>query len=402
MAVRKFNPRTVMRQVSNHLWAELLETMGVHVGFDWREMRETKIEPLYELWQSLDEPLHRKLELLMQDIHVMADSIGTQAIYEESRAKKMDDLVRELSEFESRHDVAMWTRLRAGSVWSAALRFAKADRKIGTRFWHRRNDLPECEVDCSDDAIERLSDALTALHMAEEGRGRLCVTEHFQRGDGSHYFNSYLDDWRDSYVKVADDGRQFERAFESKAFELMFHVDPKLRTLDIDARGGRRRHNTLQAILGRCILHTELPPEDDGNQVFALGILLDPMFRFPTDPADGIKSVRVKQARIRVQGCFDRMTFDPDRFKGPRRFDYNLDTYIESTGLPRSNMDVERAVLDFELDGHDHPAGEKISVALSTPNRSNTMNLDHVQRELTEKYLRQWGIDRGIDSRTLA
>jgi hypothetical protein len=376
--------------------------MGVHVGFDWREMRQTSIEPLYELWQSLDEPHHRKLELLMQDIHVMADAIGTQAIFEESRAKGLNDLVGELGEFESRHDVAMWTMLRAESVWAASLRFAKADRKIGTRYWKRRNDLPDFKIDVSEDAINRLSDALTSLHMAEEGRGGVCLTEHFQRGDGSHYFNSYLNDWRDSYVKLADDGRQFERAFESKAFELMFHIDPKMRTLDIDARGGRRRHETLQSIIGRCIMNLELLPEGDETHAYALGVLLDPKFRFPTDPADGIRSVEVRQARIRVAGCFDRMTFDPDRYKGPRRLDYNLSHYLDSTCLPRSNMDVEKATLRFELDGDDHPAGKQILVSLSTPNSSNTKNLDHEQRELAEKYLRQWGIDRGIDSELLA
>lgn len=396
MSSRSFNPRYVLRQVSNGLLEDMFEIHRLAIDVDWSAVSETKIEPIFAAWQSLDETPRRNIEMLLRDIHSMAGELGQRAIIEEARRRGETELIRELSEYDSRHDVAMWTALKKPEIWEVASHFARADRTVGGRYSQRRIGLPPAMPDASPENLKSLSSSLSAFYSAMQARGRRCVAEHFVRADGTHYVFANLDDYRKQYLKLVDGG-EFKKACETLAFEIIFVYDPNANTLDVDAQGGKAVHEPLQTIFARVFLGIDLPPEDPASEPFTLDVLLDPTFRFPTNPADGILSVTIDAARVRVMGTKDRLTLEPGTHAEPTNFSDMIDRYIDNQKLPRSVMQVERAILLFKWadnDGNTH----EFDVRITRPNRSNLKSLGQDERELAEKYLREWGIDCAIAS----
>ena len=151
--------------------------------------------------------------------------------------------------------------------------------------------------------------------------------------------------------------------------------------------------------MAREFLKVDLPPEDPRQEPFTLGMLLDPKFRFPTDPADGITSVSVSVGRVLVMGTKDRMSLEPGTHTQPTNFSDMVEAYINAKRLPRSVMKVERAVLLFEWEDAERNR-RKFEVRITRPNRSNLKSLPQEERELAEKYLRAWGIDCAVNSDT--
>lgn len=273
----------------------------------------------------------------------------------------------------------------------------RADRKLGGRFSQRRIDVPvTAKPNGSAETMRSLSKSLSAFFTLHQGRGRNCECEYLLRSDGTHYVFATLDDYRRQYLRLVDSGG-FAKSCETPAFEVIFAFDEKNRTLDIDARGGKSVHQPLQSIIAREFLGINLPPEDPRSQPFMLDMLLDPTFRFPTDPADGICSLCVEEAGVRVLGTKDRMNLKPGSREEPTNFSEMVEKYFDDKKVPRSVMQVLRAVLLFSVEDSDGRVRD-FDVRITQPNRSNLKSLSQDERELAEKYLREWGIDCAIAS----
>lgn len=51
----RYNPKTVLRQTSNSLLNEFFELRSVELDVAWEELRETKIQSIFEAFQRLAE-----------------------------------------------------------------------------------------------------------------------------------------------------------------------------------------------------------------------------------------------------------------------------------------------------------------------------------------------------------
>jgi len=395
---KSFDPRYVLRQVSNELLEDLLEGQSQTVDVPWNELKETQIEPIFAAWQSMPIEPRRAIELILHDVFSIANDHGVRAIMEEANRQGNTSLLDDLAGDVSRFDIAMRTCLQADAVWSIASQFAKADEVSGGRYWIRRTNVPEGTMNVEPDNVVVLQKAIAAFYQAGQGRGRQCVIEHLIRADGSHYFFAYLDDYTDTYLKVVDSGK-FARVCETHAFQVLFVLSADLKTLDIFVHGGKQVYEPLQQIFTRVILSIELPPEDPDLHPYALGVLLDPKFSFPTDPADGIVSVEVVSANIRAKGGSQRrMVLKPDQQLGPRDFQSMIDQWVNTENVPRSIMHMYGVTLRFNFDRSDVDLPPKMQFSISCPNRCSLKNLPDEQRELGERYLKLWGIDRAVDS----
>lgn len=397
MSSQSYCPRKILRAVSNGLLQDMFECHHIDIIIDWNETTETKIEPIFIAWQSLGERPRRMIELLLREVNTMASEVGQRTIFEEAHRQGETELIEDLSQYDSRYDVAMWTALKKVNVWETAILLARADKQLGGRFSQRRVDVPaSAKPDGSAETMRSLSKSLSAFYSLHQGRGRKCQCEYLLRSDGTHYVFATLDDYRRQYLKLVDDGG-FAKACETPAFEIIFAFDEKNRTLDIDARGGKAVHQPLQSIFAREFLGINLPPEDPRSQPFTLDVLLDPKFRFPTNPADGIRSLCIDEARVRVLGTKDKMTLEPGAREKPTNFSDMIEKYLDDQKVPRSVIQVLRAVMLFSWEDSDGRVRE-FDVRITRPNRSNLKSLAQDERELAEKYLREWGIDCAIAS----
>ena len=392
MSLAGFNPRNVLRQTSNGLLEEMFGGLKIPMDVNWSEAIETDVEPIFQAYQSLEEPTRQKIELLLRDLHSMATESGQRSIFQQAIQIGEDDFLAELERFDSRYDVAMLTYLSKPEVWQVATRFAAADRVIGGRSSQRRINLPSAKPRTSPQHMKSFSGALSAFYSAHQGRGRQCVAEYLLRCENLHYVFASLDDYRKTFMKLIDGGNAFKRVCETHVFENVFAYDEANHVLDVYALGGKPTIGPLQKIFAREFLGIELPPEDPNAEPFSLGVLLDPKFRFPTDPEDAVRSVVIAAARVLILGSREKLHFNPNVDFGPSSFQRMIERYIRQDNLPRSIMHIERVDLRFRMEN-----GHEFNLSITRPNRSTIKSLATRDRLLAEKYLRQWGIDLASD-----
>lgn len=282
-----------------------------------------------------------------------------------------------------------------------AVRFARADSLSRGRYWIKRCDIPAVAPDTSAGKREELEEALSAFFLATQARGRHCQVEHYRRASGADYFFAYLDDYADTYVTLDNDGA-FDRRAERRAFELVMVYDRDLGTLEMYARGGKKVYVPLQEIFCRVILGEEIGEENRDSHPYELNALLDSGFQFPTEPADGIDSVRVRKMRLSIKGLpRRRITLEADPDGGPNDIYEMMADYLDQHRLPASILNVTQVGLKFSFNSDREDLPRSMSFDLSWPNSSNLKSKPEVPRELAEKYLRQWGLDRAPNAQSV-
>lgn len=391
---KQFDPKRILRQVSNHLLNDLFIAHGHALEVPWDELGETQIDEIFEAWQSLPEEDCRAIEIVLHEVSEMANEDGVRAIIEESLRQEHTALVQELDEYESRHDKAVWTHIRAVDVWDLSVRFARADSLSRMRYWITRMDIPVKVPDTRAATRRKLQQALSAFFLATQARGKYCKIEHYVRASGVDYFFCYLDDYADTYINFDETG-DYARTPERRAFELVFAYDQQHGTLDMFVRGGKKVYIPLQEIFCRVILSEEIAPENRDSHPYELNGLISRDSHFPTDPDDGIEEVRVRRLRLSVKGMSKRritLEANPD---GDADDIYDMmDEYLNQQRIPASIVNVTQVGFKFSFDQEDPGLPRSLSFDVSYPNSSNLKSKPERLRDLGEKYLKQWGVDR--------
>lgn len=144
-----------------------------------------------------------------------------------------------------------------------------------------------------------------------------------------------------------------------------------------------------------CDNARHIPTEDRNSHPYELNGLLSRNFQFPTQPADGIDSVRVRKMRLSVKGApRRRITLEADPQAGVDDIYDMMEDYMNQDRLPASILNVTQVGLKFSFDPSHEDFPKSLSFELTWPNSSNLKSKPEGVRELAEKYLRQWGLDR--------
>lgn len=390
-----FDPKRVLRQVSNHLLQDLFEAHHHDLELPWEQMEETDVDAIFNAWQTLPEADCRAIEIVLHEVSDMASGEeGTKVISEEALRQQNQELLDELEGFESRHDKAIWTYIRAIDVWNLAVRFARADSLSHGRYWIKRCDIPAKVPNTGGAKLHEFEESLSAFFIASQARGRHCQVEHYVRASGVDYFFAYLDDYADTYVTLDTDG-EFDRRPERRAFELVFVYDRAHGTLEMYAKGGKKVYIPLQEIFCSVILDEAIGPENRQSHPYELNGLISRDFQFPTDPEDGITAVRVAKLRLSLKGqSRSRVTFEPDP-EGKIDDVYDMmDAHLNQEQMPASIFNVTQVGFAFTFDEADESLPRSMSFEVSWPNSSNLKSRPDGVRELAEKYLRLWELDR--------
>lgn len=390
-----FDPKRVLRQVSNHLLQDLFEAHQLDLALRWDQLKEMDVGPIFDAWQALPDAKCREIEIVLREVCDMAcGDEGTRAICEEAIRQGNQQLLDDLEGLDSRHDKAVFTYIHADEVWKVAVQFARADSLTHGRYWIKRCDIPSKSPDTSETTIKELEVAFSAFFRESQARGRRCEILHYDRANGADYFFAYLEDYADTYVAFnTEEGCR--RNTERRAFELVFVYDRQHGTLEMYARGGKNVYIPLQKIFCRVVLNEEIGIENRKSHPYELNGILSTSFQFPTDPADGIETIRIRKLRLSVKGVpRRRITFEADPDAGVNDIHEMLSTYLNHQRIAISNFDVSQVGFEFSLDGENDDLPKSVSFEVSYPNSSNLRSKPEAARNLAQKYLRQWGLDR--------
>jgi len=388
--VQQFNPKRVLRQVSNPLLREFFEHQGNPLDVEWDMFSNTQIDGIFDAWQLLPERPRKVIEIVFHDVHSMANEDGLRVIIEEGQYSG-EDLSSLLDSMDSRYDKAIWCFMNRPNIWEPAIRFAKADSLSGGHSWIKRGNMPLVKPKTDATALLTLQDAMSAFYRDRQGRGHHCKVDYFPRGSNHHYYFVYLSDYANTYINF-DDAGNFQRMPERRAFEDVFAYDHDSATLEMYAKGGKKVVEPLQSVFCRIILGEHLAPEDPNVKPYQLDGLMERGFRFPTDPEDGIEEVSIRCLRLSILGRRRRrITLEPDPEKGASHIYEMLEDDLNRKRLPKSILHVTKATLNFTLNGNVR--SNSLVFSVTYPNSCDLKSKREELRLLGEKYLKRWKID---------
>lgn len=287
-----------LRNTPNALLARYFAARDVLQDFDFKAIKETKIEPLFEAWLALPEVQRAKMEVDLREIGDMSNEKGIKAIIDEAQFHLSEDGAHEtfvamLMALPGHHERAMTTFLDHPALWKGATRFYHADT---LSHWRKRKNLPKVRAATEPGDIEAFSGAIKGYYQLTEGRAGHCRVEPYRRGE-LEYFFAFPED----YAQNSPEWEGEELALQSRhpPFEIVFVWDAKDGRLELHLTGDKRAVEPLQGIFAETILKCEeLPADPADSRVYDLFPLRRKEFRFTWDPASGIERVAVNRLRL--------------------------------------------------------------------------------------------------------
>ena len=387
---KQFDPRKVLRDVSNGLLRDLFARRGVLKDIPWDKMAETQVAPVFEGWQKMPEPDRLEVQVILQDVNELAGERGMNVLIEEVH-RWAPDRVGELAALVGRHDKAMWVYLNLPDAFDEAAMFARADALAAGRYWVKRNSLPKKDIVADEKLRGALANALTEYYWPAQMRGQHCSVEHYQRANGTEYFFAYLDDYPDSHI-VFDDAGQMQKRSDRYAFSNVFAYCPTAGALELFAKGGKKVITPLQMLFCKAVLDEDVEPADPAESAYQLDHLTNRGVPLPTDPADRVAEVQVRSLRLEIVGSpRRRITLDADPRGHRGDIHQMIERYLNGEDLPLSKLRVVHAkfCLTFMHEGK----GRAKTLAFSVGRNScNLKSKTDEMRAIGERCLKLWGI----------
>jgi len=386
-----YAPKQFLRNAKNALLKEYFTARGELADIDWDNLKETDVDPVYAAWQALPEDKQEEVEQDFRDIYDLASAEGTRTLIEEGRFHGLD-LGTELDGVDGFINKAFHVLLKHKDVFDVAHILDRADHLNG-RYWRKRKDMPKKQPNVTPAALKELGDAIGAYYRENQGRGKWCKVETYLRGS-RHYFFAYPKDYTDTFIGYDDSGT-FERRRQNPAFEVVFVYDPTDGTLDLYAQGDKDLKQDLQRLFTRCLLQEELAEENRNSIPYELNGLKSRIFAFPTEPADGVTEVRVRELRLSIVGNErKRITFEVPP-KGGRTDIHDLvEQALHEQRLPLTMVNVTSAVIQIRINNTsgNGRAEKTVSFRIAAPDSCNLK--DKPEHMVARKYLKAWGLER--------
>lgn len=303
----QYSPKRFFRDAPNRMLQQYFAEKKVLSDFDFEEMGETKVDPLYKVWLALPDDQRVTMEQDFQDIVDLASEGGSKAIIDEARFHG-EDSSAQFSQLEGFLEHAFWTFLERRDFWEGALLFHHADN-IPPSYWRKRKNLPSKKVDVRGNTMRAFARELGLYFHTTQGRGKNCVVECYKRGDLDYFF-AFPEDY--SQASIEWENSQFRRRPHHPAFEVIFVYSQNDGTLDLYVKGDRKIVPDLQALFAEMVLHDSLGADDKDDRVYNLERLKSRHFEFHITPESGIESVAVKKLRLNLYGTKGRIVLEAD------------------------------------------------------------------------------------------
>jgi hypothetical protein len=388
---KDFDPRRILRKISNSLLRVCFERNGVVEGIPWDDLGETQVERIFAVWQKMPEDKRRHIHIVLLDINELADERGVKVLVEEIQ-RAAPERLNEFHAITGQADRAMWTYLNVKMAFVVAAYFGRAEALSTGRYWIKRNSLPKQALSVTDDHKAALKATLTEFYWDEQLRGRTCEVEHYTRIGGSEYFFAYLDDYPDDPV-VFDEQGHLVRSKERRVFDNVFVFNPSDGSLEMYAKGGKKVYEPLQRRFCKAVLGLDVGPADPQRPAYTLDHLLRPDRAMRTDPADRIVSAVITRVRLAPLGRpSEYVELGLDRGRGINRIDQAIAEYLNTARLHPGSVSVKQ--MAFMLRFSEGAPCRQMSFSVSCPNSCDLKSRPDDQRAIGERCLRMWEVAR--------
>ena len=155
----------------------------------------------------------------------------------------------------------------------------------------------------------------------------------------------------------------------------------------------------MASFMGRHLLNIDFKGERLSARQYDLGVLMEP-FNFPTNPAapagQVIERVHVRELRFQpLDLAGQRVTLECDESFGETIWGM-ADRHIGQATQRRADWMITRARLVVKFAPHGKSRrGKNLNLTITVPHGCNLKSMTAGDRLVGEKYLREWGIQKG-------
>lgn len=381
----RYTPKVFLRQAPNRLLQSYFAAKGLLLDLPWKDLKETKIEPIHQAVLGLKEAERRDIGRDFRAVWELATRRGSGLLIRIAKQRGVD-LATAAASRRTPYERALSAFLDHPEVFAEATAAARWEL-LPRGLMEKRNGLPKIAPDTSESALANFAAVLAQYYQEEQGRGEHCKVEHFAQ---SHldYFFAYPADYWNTLLGYEADGELARRDWKP-AFEVVIAYDQSAGTVEICAEGGSKVRADLGARFARAVLHVDQDPAPLPEAEYNLQNLLHRDFLFSTLPDENVEFVRVKSIRVRWPGAQKRyVTFDVDG----RDIHANVHDLIEdvlgSRSVERERLVVVAASIQAVF------SNRSVSFDLAWP---STCSLADTPEELTLKgCLKRWGVDATV------
>lgn len=360
------------------------------VPVNWEAPEPEVIRPLLRAVDEMDEQAKARVVNDAERVSTLADEAGQTAIYSVARdPSQLDDL-------QNAHDRALWMFLhdRAGFRHAEEVRYT--DERRRGRMWDGFIGEPELILQRDPAAVEAFKDAVRERFQSNNVHVDIFdrIRPTFEGADCALVQATVYREGRpDDFLEFVNG--TLDRRARRPVFEAALTYEPATGVIEVVANDRESREDLVR-LFARDLLATEFRQERLPLRQFDLHVLQRP-YAFPTDPGDGIESVRVNHLRLMpVDTVGERVTLECMRQVTQTIWQMAQDRF-GANNLLLGGWVVTQAKLTIRF----HPEagarrGKTLPLTITMPHGCNLKDQTEREQMIGEKYLRRWGILRDV------
>jgi len=357
---------------------------------DFSKLTPRKIDPIVAEIDKLEDMACEKMDVDFHKISELANKQGA-AIIRDLYGQRAPGTAEMLDKMKNHYDRAMCLFLDHGAnttgLFDECYRIALM-RDLPFAQSKQCKGLPRVEPQPAHSVCSALKAALQEFYRPQ-GRGQLCVVEHYLRTDPvRHCYFAFPEDYPESQLQF--NGDKLGSVNRSPVMRVGFIFNPADGLLEIGAEGKKEDIERLQLMFCQIALGMDKLPTRPPGDVYKLGGLLQRDFDFRTEPAHGIESVTVTALRLRrAGGGSRRVTIEQSSYENRHILD--LLRAVTSQAAPPAWMDkVDQARLHVTWRPVEGRRPKTLTFTLTCPD--STSLKDMAEHRVIKSYLGKWGL----------
>jgi hypothetical protein len=326
----------------------------------------------------------------VERVGAIADEPGQAALY---------SVIQDRGQLDGRRnaqDRALWIFLNEPDGFRRAEEVRFTDERRRGRMWDGFVCAPNLAVCRDTTALDAFKRDVRECFESENAHADI-FDRHRASFDGANFevvqVTVYSEGLTDDFLEFDENGELIRRP-RRPVFEAALTYEPGPGVIEVVAKERERREDLVR-ILARDLLHAEFQQRLPLRQ-YDLSVLLRP-FAFPTDPADGIESVRVNQLRLMpFDTVGERVTLECIRQTIHTIWEMASGRFGGANPL-LGGWVATQAKLTIRF----HPEtgsrrGRTLPLTITMPHGCDLKDRTERERIVGHKYLRKWGILRDV------
>lgn len=353
---------------------------------NWEAPEPEVVGPLLRAVDEMDDAARMRVVNDAERVSSMADEVGHVALYSIARDAEFLDGLR------NGHDRALWTFINDPEGFRHAEEVRFTDERRRGRMWD--GFIGPINLPLQRDAkhVDAFKNAIR--QRFHSNNVHVDVFDRIRPGsEGADYAliqaTVYREGLPDDFLEFIE-GRLDRRA-RRPVYEAALTYEPGTGVIEVVA-SDRESREDLVRLFAHSLLDAEFERERLPLRRYDLSTLLRP-FGFPTDPADGIKGVRVNSLRLMpLDSAGERVTLESMRQASRSIWDMARERF-GATDPTAGGWIATQAKLSIYF----HPdagsrRGRTLPLTITMPHGCNLKDCTERERLIGEKYLRRWGI----------